>query len=62
MRWAEHVAYIEAIRNVGLYKLEGNISLKIYRCKVEDNIKTKLRIIWCDNVCLTHLFRNRDQW
>jgi hypothetical protein len=40
----EHVAYIGAIRNVGLHKLEGNRPVKLYKCKLEDNIKTDLRI------------------
>jgi hypothetical protein len=57
----EHVAHIEAIRNVGLYKLEGNRSLNVCKCKLENNIKTDLRIIWCDDVGLSNLFQNRDQ-
>jgi hypothetical protein len=65
MRWAEHVARMEAKRNA--YKIlvgkpEGKIPLGRRKRRWVDNIKMDLREIRWDSMDWIDVAQDRDQW
>jgi hypothetical protein len=65
MRWAEHVAHMEAKRNahrVLMRKPEGMEPLGVLKHKWDCNIKIYIREIEWGDMDWTHLAQDKDQW
>jgi hypothetical protein len=65
MRWAGHVAYMEAMTNaynILIGKPKGKRQLGKTRRGWEDNIRMDLRERESKSVDWIHLARDRDQW
>jgi hypothetical protein len=65
MRWAGHVARMEAKRNaytVLVRKPEGKSPLRRPRRRLVDNIKIYFREIGCSDMDWIDLSHDRDQW
>jgi hypothetical protein len=65
MRWTGHLACLGEIRSaykILIRKPKRRRPLGIARHRWEDNIKTDLKEIECEDVGWIHLFQDRVQW